>query len=71
MALVDGETTHARDLWRLAHEVPHRETVPPRFRAFPDLVDGLLTTAESGPEPGPRGMTDALRTAVDIPAPRP
>ncbi|UUU23231.1 BTAD domain-containing putative transcriptional regulator [Streptomyces sp. DSM 40750] len=65
MALVDGETTHARDLWHLAREETHRGTPPPQFKAFLDLVDGLLTTAESGPEPGLRRLTDALRTAVD------
>ncbi|MGW0839352.1 BTAD domain-containing putative transcriptional regulator [Streptomyces sp. NPDC002787] len=65
MALVDGETAHARDLWRLAREETRRGTPPPQFKAFLDLVDGLLTTAESGPEPGLRRLTDALRTAVD------
>ncbi|MEI5528236.1 BTAD domain-containing putative transcriptional regulator [Streptomyces brasiliscabiei] len=65
MELVDGETAHARELWRLSAEETLRGTPPPQHRAFLDLVDGLLTTAESGPEAGLRRLTEAFRTAVD------
>lgn len=65
MALDDGDTTHARELWRLAREETRRGTPPPHFRAFLDLLDGRVTTVESGPEDGLRKLTAALRSAVE------
>ncbi|MDG5805561.1 BTAD domain-containing putative transcriptional regulator [Streptomyces ossamyceticus] len=65
MALDDGDHVQARALWRSAHEETRRGTPPPQFKAFLDLVDGLVTTAESGPAAGLRRLTEALRTAVD------
>jgi hypothetical protein len=50
MALDDGETVRARELWESAREETRRGTPPPQFRASLDLIDGRVTTAEAGPE---------------------
>ncbi|MPY64966.1 hypothetical protein FNH08_49855 [Streptomyces spongiae] len=64
MALEDGETPRARELFEAAREETRRGTPPPQFMAMLALVDGLVTAVESGPAAGLPKLADALRTAV-------
>ncbi|MFD8425823.1 BTAD domain-containing putative transcriptional regulator [Streptomyces sp. NPDC059466] len=64
LALDDGETALARDLWRKAAEMGLRGTPPPQFTAALNWVEALVTAAESGPERGLSKMADALGAAV-------
>ncbi|MGW3629073.1 BTAD domain-containing putative transcriptional regulator [Streptomyces sp. NPDC005122] len=64
LALDDGETALARDMWQKACEMSLRGTPPPQFTAALNWVEALITAAESGPERGLRKMADALEAAV-------
>lgn len=64
LALDDGETALARDMWQKASEMGLRGTPPPQFTAALNWVEALITAAESGPERGLRKMADALGAAV-------
>lgn len=64
MALDQGETAQARELAEAARAEIRRGTPPPQFLALLALVDGLVTTAESGPVHGLPKLAGALRVAV-------
>ncbi|MCX5284257.1 BTAD domain-containing putative transcriptional regulator [Streptomyces sp. NBC_00198] len=65
IALDDGRTELARELWREAREDSSRGTPPPQFMAALNWSDAMITAAESGPAHGLRKLRGAVREAVD------
>ncbi|MEV6595035.1 AfsR/SARP family transcriptional regulator [Streptomyces acidicola] len=64
MALDEGDTAHARELSEAARAATLRGTPPPQFTAMLALIEGMVTTAESGPVHGLPKLAGALRAAV-------
>ncbi|MEY2249266.1 BTAD domain-containing putative transcriptional regulator [Streptomyces sp. BF23-18] len=65
VVLDHGEVALARELCDKSREESLRGTPPPQFSAGLNLVDALVTAAESGPAPGLRKLSTALRHAMD------
>ncbi|WP_328450816.1 winged helix-turn-helix domain-containing protein [Streptomyces sp. NBC_00386] len=65
VVLDDGEVALARELCEKSREESLRGTPPPQFSAGLNWVDALVTAAESGPVPGLRKLSAALRQAMD------
>ncbi|MEU8791944.1 BTAD domain-containing putative transcriptional regulator [Streptomyces sp. NPDC048643] len=65
IALDDGRTELARELWREAREDSSRGTPPPQFMAALNWSDAMIAAAESGPAHGLRKLRAAVREAVD------
>ncbi|MET7938929.1 BTAD domain-containing putative transcriptional regulator [Streptomyces sp. NPDC005302] len=65
IALDDGRTGPARELWREAREDSTRGTPPPQFTAALNWADAMITAAESGPADGLRKLRAAVREAVE------
>ncbi|MEV5878802.1 BTAD domain-containing putative transcriptional regulator [Streptomyces sp. NPDC052101] len=64
IALHDGDTAAARELYEASRVVTHRGTPPPQFMAALRTVEALLAAAESGPAHGLPIVAEALREAV-------
>ncbi|MGW1536485.1 BTAD domain-containing putative transcriptional regulator [Streptomyces aureus] len=61
-----GQVALARELCEKSRAESFRgSTPPPQFTAALDLVDALVTAAESGPAPGLRKLGSGLRHAMD------
>ncbi len=65
VVLDDGEVALARELCEKSREESLRGTPPPQFSTGLNWVDALVTAAESGPVPGLRKLSAALRQAMD------
>ncbi|MFD5522372.1 BTAD domain-containing putative transcriptional regulator [Streptomyces sp. NPDC127066] len=65
VVLDDGEVALARELCEKSREEGLRGTPPPQFSAGLNWVDALVTAAESGPAPGLRKLSAAMRQAMD------
>ncbi|MET8099046.1 BTAD domain-containing putative transcriptional regulator [Streptomyces sp. NPDC005236] len=64
VVLEGGEIALARELCEKSREESLRGTPPPQFMAGLNWVDALVTAAESGPVPGLRKLSAALRHAM-------
>ncbi|MFI9250823.1 AfsR/SARP family transcriptional regulator [Streptomyces sp. NPDC053069] len=64
IALHDGQTARARELYEATRAVTHGGTPPPQFMAALRAVEALLAADESGPEHGLPILAEALREAV-------
>ncbi|MEU0332077.1 BTAD domain-containing putative transcriptional regulator [Streptomyces sp. NPDC006193] len=65
MALQDGETARARELYGEMRAVLHHGTPPPQFVAAQRVVEALLVADESGPAHGLPILAAALRQVVE------
>ncbi|WP_328872335.1 winged helix-turn-helix domain-containing protein [Streptomyces sp. NBC_00287] len=65
IALDDQDIAGAREHYEAARAACERGTPPPQFLAGLDLIHGLVTAEESGPEHGLPILARALREAVD------
>ncbi|MFF0136722.1 BTAD domain-containing putative transcriptional regulator [Streptomyces sp. NPDC005227] len=65
IALDDGRTGTARELWTMAREDSSRGTPPPQFMAALNWSDAMIAAVESGPAHGLRKLRAAVREAVD------
>ncbi|MEU6670554.1 BTAD domain-containing putative transcriptional regulator [Streptomyces sp. NPDC046727] len=65
IALRDGRTAHARELYEATRAAVGDGTPPPQFVAAQRMVEALLAADESGPAHGVPIVADALREAVD------
>ncbi|MFE9446436.1 BTAD domain-containing putative transcriptional regulator [Streptomyces sp. NPDC006602] len=65
IALDEKDVPRARRLHEAACTATARATLPPQFIAMLNLMDGLVTAAEAGPEHGLPKLLGALREAVE------
>ncbi|WP_440553472.1 ATP-binding protein [Streptomyces sp. SCPE 10] len=66
IALHDGRTAEARELYDATSEATRGEAAPPQFAAALGTVEALLAAAESGPEHGLPVVAEALEAAVTM-----
>ncbi|MGW4563268.1 BTAD domain-containing putative transcriptional regulator [Streptomyces sp. NPDC004561] len=65
IAVHDGRTAEARELYEETCAVARGGTPPPQFAAMLRMVEALLVATESGPEHGLPILAEALRQAVE------
>ncbi|MFD3614005.1 BTAD domain-containing putative transcriptional regulator [Streptomyces sp. NPDC058676] len=65
VALDDEDVARARRMHEAAGKAAARATPPPQFTVMLDLVDALVTAAETGPEHGLPKLLVTLREAVE------
>ncbi|MFI2207401.1 ATP-binding protein [Streptomyces sp. NPDC020192] len=64
IALRDGQTAHARELYEATRALARAGSPPPQFGAGLRMVEALVVADESGPEHGLPILAEALREAV-------
>ncbi|KOV56305.1 ATP-binding protein, partial [Streptomyces sp. MMG1121] len=64
IALHEGQTAHARELYEATRAMARGGTPPPQFGAGLRMVEALVVADESGPEHGLPILAEALREAV-------